>query len=358
MPDRSRPLQRRCSACQASVSRLMDEALRPRVGAEERGEGRGEVARREAAQVEDREDLGDLRAAARVGRQERRAETLSRPPVVDPWRGGLDHPGPRGHRPRLGVPVADHQAAASGVELAGVGVEVRPALRLEGEREHLAGGQAAELVEIEDRNVSLRATRVADYPEHGVLLLAGVSRRFEHDYSGGYAASMSGALIHNICSYLHTRSPPGETLTSGALSIETTWWTGPVYCTEVAVPLGRFVPDKRSPTPRAWSASGISPRLPARRRIRRSSAWARASPAPCPGSSWRRTAAWRSVSPRLSRPTPRPIHGAPADPWSVPAAVLAAFKWEPARAATLRLTELASAVLAAFRGAVGALAEL
>ncbi|KRT64419.1 MAG: hypothetical protein XU10_C0002G0026 [Chloroflexi bacterium CSP1-4] len=49
---------------------------------------------------------------------------------------------------------------------------------------------------------------------------------------------------------------------------------------------------------------------------------------------------------------------APADPWSVPAAARAAFKWEPARTATLRPTELASAVLAAFRGAVGALAEL
>src|SRR3990172_5824248 len=49
---------------------------------------------------------------------------------------------------------------------------------------------------------------------------------------------------------------------------------------------------------------------------------------------------------------------APARPGSGRAAARAAFKWEPARTATLRPTELASAVLAAFRGAVGALAEL
>jgi hypothetical protein len=37
-----------------------------------------------------------------------------------------------------------------------------------------------------------------DYPEHGVLLPAGATRRCVIDYSGGYAASMSGMLIHNI----------------------------------------------------------------------------------------------------------------------------------------------------------------
>ncbi len=46
----------------------------------------------------------------------------------------------------------------------------------------------------------------------------------------------------------------------------------------------------------------------------------------------------------------------PNSPWDAPAVVRAAFKWEPARAATLRSTELASAVLGAFRQAVQALA--
>jgi hypothetical protein len=48
----------------------------------------------------------------------------------------------------------------------------------------------------------------------------------------------------------------------------------------------------------------------------------------------------------------------PADetrPWEAPVAVLAALRFEPARAATMRETELAAAVLVAFRRAVEAL---
>lgn len=47
----------------------------------------------------------------------------------------------------------------------------------------------------------------------------------------------------------------------------------------------------------------------------------------------------------------------PARPWRVPAAVRAGFKWEPARAATMRPNELAEAVLAGFRRAVEGLAR-
>ena len=42
----------------------------------------------------------------------------------------------------------------------------------------------------------------------------------------------------------------------------------------------------------------------------------------------------------------------PARPWRSPAAVRAAFRWEPARAATLRPNELAAEVLTAFRRAI------
>ena len=46
----------------------------------------------------------------------------------------------------------------------------------------------------------------------------------------------------------------------------------------------------------------------------------------------------------------------PADdqsrPWRVPAAIRAAFKWEPAREATMRPNELAETVLAAFRRSI------
>jgi hypothetical protein len=39
----------------------------------------------------------------------------------------------------------------------------------------------------------------------------------------------------------------------------------------------------------------------------------------------------------------------PARPWRVPAAIRAAFRWEPMRAAAMRPNELAETVLAAFR---------
>jgi hypothetical protein len=45
----------------------------------------------------------------------------------------------------------------------------------------------------------------------------------------------------------------------------------------------------------------------------------------------------------------------PARPWRVPAAVRAAFRWEPMRAAAMRPNELAETVLAAFRRSAEAL---
>jgi hypothetical protein len=47
----------------------------------------------------------------------------------------------------------------------------------------------------------------------------------------------------------------------------------------------------------------------------------------------------------------------PARPWRVPAAIRAGFKWEPMRAAAMRPTELAEAVLAGFRRAAVGLAR-
>lgn len=45
----------------------------------------------------------------------------------------------------------------------------------------------------------------------------------------------------------------------------------------------------------------------------------------------------------------------PTRPWRLPAAVRAAFRWEPLRVATMRDTELAEAVLSGFRRAVESL---
>lgn len=47
----------------------------------------------------------------------------------------------------------------------------------------------------------------------------------------------------------------------------------------------------------------------------------------------------------------------PARPWRVPAAIRAAFKWEPARAATMRENELAEMALAAFRRSIEGLSR-
>jgi len=83
-----------------------------------------------------------------------------------------------------------------------MGLEVGLALRLERDREHLACRDAAQLVEFERCDLRRGLVVVVDYPEHGVLLPAGVTRRFENGYSGGYAASLSAVLIHNIWLYL------------------------------------------------------------------------------------------------------------------------------------------------------------
>jgi len=47
----------------------------------------------------------------------------------------------------------------------------------------------------------------------------------------------------------------------------------------------------------------------------------------------------------------------PARPWRAPLAIRAAFRFEPARAATMRSNELADTVLAAFRRAVEGLSR-
>jgi hypothetical protein len=47
----------------------------------------------------------------------------------------------------------------------------------------------------------------------------------------------------------------------------------------------------------------------------------------------------------------------PNRPWRVPAAIRAAFKWEPARQATIRPNELAETVLAGFTRSIEALSR-
>ena len=69
------------------------------------------------------------------------------PAIVDP--GGLDlqRPGAGGDRAGPGEPVAHHQAPSGGVEDVGMGLEVGPALGCQCNRQHLLGGQTADLVQ-------------------------------------------------------------------------------------------------------------------------------------------------------------------------------------------------------------------
>ena len=101
-----------------------------------------------------------------------------------------------------------------------------------------------------------------------------------------------------------------------------------------------------SPTTRASSASATSPRPPVRRRIRRSRASGRPSPAPCPGSSSRTPAGSSCGSAGSPRPTTRPGRGARRWRSGRPSG---SSRRGPRRCAH---NELAETVLAAFRRAV------
>src|SRR5450755_330935 len=73
-----------------------------------------EVPGRQAAEVQDRDHLSDLRRPPRIRRQDPRAEPLTLTLlvdalVVDPGRADRDRPGPDRHLPLSRTAVADHQ---------------------------------------------------------------------------------------------------------------------------------------------------------------------------------------------------------------------------------------------------------
>ena len=133
---------------------------RPR--AEELAQGGGEVSRRQAPQVEQGQDLGDLGRFAHVDGQDGRAVVLSFPAVVDARCLHLDHPGAGHDLSLFGVAVADHEPFARLVDDLGVSVEVSPAFGQQGGGQHLARGQAAQLVQVDGCGVIL-------HPRGGVV---------------------------------------------------------------------------------------------------------------------------------------------------------------------------------------------
>jgi hypothetical protein len=68
--------------------------------------------------------------------------------VIDPWGRDIHPPGGSGDLPRRVVAVADHQPATVLVAHLGVRVKVGATLGLQRHREHLAGGQATQLIQI------------------------------------------------------------------------------------------------------------------------------------------------------------------------------------------------------------------
>jgi hypothetical protein len=112
-----------------------------------------EVAGREPMQVQDRQHLGDLRRAARVRRQDPRAEPLALAgllidaPVVHPRRLDRHRARPDGHAPLPGAAVSNDQPLAILAHLIDERRDVVINLSLERGRDHPASALPREVVQ-------------------------------------------------------------------------------------------------------------------------------------------------------------------------------------------------------------------
>jgi hypothetical protein len=140
-------------------------------------------------QVQQRQDLGDLRGLAAPGRQDHRGELASLAGelldalVVDSRRVDLDRAGGGEHLARNRVAVAHHQAVAVLVELVGVRVDVGGDLGLQRRRQHPPRAVAHNVVEQRHatRRVGWRHLGVGNYREHGRTLPTRVDARASLD---------------------------------------------------------------------------------------------------------------------------------------------------------------------------------
>jgi len=173
------------------------------VGAEEGLKGRSEVGGGQAPQVQDGQDLGDLRGAPHVRRQDGGGEPLAVPTVVDSRGDHLHHAGTGHHLARSGVAVAHHHAQPGRVKDVGVGVQVRATFGLQGQGEHLGGGDPAQLVEVDRQLFGLRRLprrRVMRYLQHQAYSFPPApTGDLRSGRVKGYAAFFQGSRIHNFC---------------------------------------------------------------------------------------------------------------------------------------------------------------
>ncbi|GAA0277150.1 hypothetical protein GCM10009527_086910 [Actinomadura nitritigenes] len=120
-------------------------------------------------QVEQRQDLEDLRRLAAPRRQDLRGEPFALAagvvdaPVVHPGRRDLDRPGRGDHRAGPVVPVADHQTATSGIGLGGQLSYVLVDFRLQRGGQHPPRPLSHDLV---DQGAGLGGTFGGDYAQH------------------------------------------------------------------------------------------------------------------------------------------------------------------------------------------------
>jgi len=117
--------------------------------------------------------------------------------VVDPRRADLDPARHRRDRPRDRVPVADHQSAATLVDLLGERLDIAVRFGLERGGEHPTRALPADLVQAP---AQLRARGfVSNYLQHRRSFLASIRvPAVLVDQAGRYAAPSNGPAIHNF----------------------------------------------------------------------------------------------------------------------------------------------------------------
>jgi hypothetical protein len=142
---------------------------------EELGERGHEIAGGQPVQVQQRQDLGDLRTPAHPARQDRAGEPdplaalWVGAPVVHPGPGDLHGAGTHRQGPRRGVPVAHHQPVTALVDLALVGGEISVDLGLQRMGEHPPGTLTRQLVQVQAQP-GLLGQGVGDYTQHAAFL--------------------------------------------------------------------------------------------------------------------------------------------------------------------------------------------
>jgi hypothetical protein len=158
--------------------------------------------------VEDGQDLGDLRGATHVRRQDAAGELaplaiVVGPAVVHPRGGHGDRPGSEGDLSGAALAVADDQGMAVGVAFGGVGLQVRRDLGLQCCQQHTAGSLPRNRVEHGSPARLVLRRFVPDDLQHGCRLLPlAASDAAAVDQAGRYAAGVTGSTIHNFRSYL------------------------------------------------------------------------------------------------------------------------------------------------------------